>query len=129
MTIIAWLVGAALLGAPATALAEEDLPAFTAAAVAAAMQEGLPQRYEGGVSMVAVAAEREVLVVTFDMPAAIAADLDRVAVAREFAGGFCEGGDAAPLFEEGLRVRVDTRIDGGDPIPGILIERCPEARD
>ncbi|HWT11358.1 MAG TPA: hypothetical protein VN231_01245 [Allosphingosinicella sp.] len=111
--------------APATTLPPSDPPVLTAAEVAAVMQEGLPHRYDGGISMVAVAAVREVLVVTFDVPAAFTDDLDPEAIAREFAAGFCGIGDANLYFEQGMRVRVDTTVDGGAPVPGLIIDRCP----
>jgi hypothetical protein len=54
-------------------------------------------------------------------------ELDRDGIAREFAIGFCDGGDAGTFFSQGMRVRVDTTVDGNARVAGVLIDRCPAA--
>ena len=122
MNVVAFAIYMLALAAPAT---PADGPTGMAAAIAGAMQELLPQRYEGGVSMVSVTSEREVLVVRFDVPELTEVHWEELR--GGFAEGFCEDGVGASLFEQGLRVRIDASVAGGEPRRGPLIDRCPAA--
>ena len=120
----AWLpLGAALLGAAAAAQPAPS-PIAAASAIADAMQAQLPMEMDG-IVMRRVQAEGDMLVVTVELPAD-ATDQNRSEYVRGFMAGACES-QPNPLFENRVRLRIDTYTPNSAPRQSEVFTRCPAA--
>jgi hypothetical protein len=75
----------------------------------------------------AIAAEGDILVVTFDGPTNWRQGMPSFQLTRPFLEGFCKSGRAEPYFHEGRTIRLDTTEEGRGLIRGQPSSRCPDA--
>lgn len=120
-TLAFFLLGTvAAQSAPAPALT----PPAAAALVADAMQRELPMELNG-IVMRRVRAEGDLMIITVELPAD-STDRNHTDYVRGFIVGACET-QPNPLFENGIRVRVDTYPQGGATRESEVFTRCPTA--
>ncbi|MDG2534332.1 hypothetical protein P6144_11780 [Sphingomonas sp. HITSZ_GF] len=122
------LFALALVAAPALPAAAQTAPAAqaqpTAADFAKNMQGAVGQTFEGGITLKAIAAEGNTLVLTVDGPAGWRTQLTPADISTALVGGFC--GTAPQFFTTGVSMRVDS-LDGGKLLKGPVVTQCPPA--
>ena len=127
----AWAaLAAVLLGAGAAAQpAPQRTPAEAASLVADAMQgqlsEGPLSSEMNGTIIRRIHAEGDLLIFTVEFPPD-ATESNHVEYVSGFISGACET-QPNPLFDSGVRVRVDTYARGGERRQSEIITRCPAA--
>jgi hypothetical protein len=111
-----------------TSFAYESCPAhagegITAAVVANSMQGLIGMPIEDGITIGAVRAQGETVVLTFDAPGPVR---DGPGIALAFVLGFCQRPESQPqFFDIGLSMRIDIVPMGTAPAPGRLFTTCP----
>ena len=122
---LAWpLLAASLLAAAAAAAqpASRGSPSQAASRVAEAMQAQLPVD-SNGIVMRRVHADGDLLVVTVELPAT-ATEQNHIEYVSGFMSGTCQT-RPNPLFENGIRLRIDTYPTGGTTRQSEVFTRCP----
>jgi len=122
-----FVLALALVAAPALPSAAQTAPAQstpTAADFAKNMQGAVGQTFEGGITLKAIAAEANTLVLTVDGPAGWRTDLTPEAISTALVGGFCT--TAPKFFDTGVTMRVDS-LESGKLLKGPVVAKCPPA--
>ena len=94
-----------------------------ASRLATSVQAMVGQVQSNGLTIAAIRAEDETLVVEIDGPAGWRSSRDSKALTDQFLGGFCKYG--AFIFERGMKLRVDTTEAAGDKLTGSINDHCP----
>lgn len=118
------LVAAACIGlftaSPVLASDARDL----AGKLAAGLQEMVGKQPDSDLSITAITAEAEVLVFRIDGPASWRGGAHAEDLSDALVEGLCEEGSF--VFEQGIKVRVDTTEDGGKQLlTGPIVDHCP----
>lgn len=118
------LMGFALLlslvqGSEAMASEASDL----ASQLASSLQSMVGQDQGDGLTVAAIRAEDETLVIEIDGPAAWRSNRDPKVLNDAFLTGFCK--KAAFIFERGMKLRLDTTEAGGNKLSGPIDDHCP----
>jgi hypothetical protein len=99
----------------------------TARTFVEAIQPRLPERFSPEVSLVSVAAEGDLLVLTVEATPARLAALTPAGVERAVAAAFCAPANARAIMAGPLSLRVDARAPGGQTLTGAVLDTCPLA--
>jgi hypothetical protein len=78
----------------------------------------------GPVSLTSVEAEANVLIVLFEGPRGFRGGNPSFRITADFLDGFCVVPEAENYFNDGRKLRVDTREKGGRRIEGSPVSRC-----
>jgi hypothetical protein len=103
-------------GTSAPAPAPEFRP-ITAAQVAAAATPRLPQPFGESGTLTRAVAEGSMLVLTYEVSAAVAAAVPAEELARRNAAPFCASNLGAPFFRSGNSLRIDIAVAGNGAPP------------
>lgn len=118
--MIAFLALALAAAQPAAAA-----PPIDAATVASAIQQRLPQRFSADVTMTGVAADGNLLVLSFTVSAAALTGATPELVSARFSAGFCAAPGGRELLDGPMRLRADARAPDGRTVQGAVLETCP----
>jgi len=121
---LAFVVAPALPAAAQTAPAPAAQAKPTAADFAKNMQGAVGQTFEGGITLKAITAEANTLVLTVDGPKGWRTGLTPADISTALVGGFC--GTAPQFFDTGVSMRVDS-FDDAKLAKGPVVTKCPPA--
>ena len=94
-----------------------------ASQLATSLQSMVGQDQGNGLTIAAIRAEDETLVIEIDGPAAWRSNRDPKYLNELFVGGFCTS--AAFVFERGMKLRLDTTEAAGNKQTGPINDHCP----
>lgn len=94
-----------------------------ASQLATSLQSMVGQDQGNGMTVTAIRAEDETLVIEIDGPAAWRSNRDPKYLNELFLGGFCK--NAAFVFERGMKLRLDTTEAAGNRLTGPINDHCP----
>lgn len=116
---------ASLILAAAQPVAAPPPRPLDAATIAGGIQARLPQRFSADVSLVAAAAERDTIVLTFEVAEPVLVGATPDAVSQRFSYGFCNAPGGAALLSGPLSLRIDARTAAGRVVQGAVLDTCP----
>lgn len=109
-----------MIASPVMASDGSDL----AGKLAAGLQDMVGKQPDSDLSITAITAEADVLVFRLDGPAQWRGGVQAGELSDALVEGLCEEGSF--MFDQGVKVRVDTTEDGGKKLmTGPIVDHCP----